>query len=186
MRQEELETLTAVLEQLGVDYVLVGGMAVELAGFPTGTEDVDFAVTMREFNRVLAQLNDDPRFREVESLGTMGGAQFFTGDRWLDVDFLNPKLFKGEKSGDGFIRYIKRYRSRRTSAGPVANPEVTWYMRLIVPDWAIYVQKILRDLRAGVPEETLRGALAVAQVLGVEETLRPRVGKTKEFIRRAL
>lgn len=175
-----------MLRELDVDYVLVGGMAVELAGFPTGTEDVDFAVTMRDFDRVLKQLEDDPRFREVESLGTIGGAQFFTGDRWLDVEFLNPKLFQGEKSGNAFIHYIRRYRSRNTPIGPVARPEVTMYMRLIIPDWAIYVQKILRDVRAGVPEETLDGALAIAQVLGVEDTLRPRVQRTRDFILKTL
>ncbi len=186
MRQEELEALAAVLQELGVDYVLVGGMAVELAGFPTGTEDVDFAVTMGDFDRVLEELERNPRFRDVESLGTIGGAQFFTGDRWLDVDFVNPTLFQGKKSGDAFIRYVKRYRSRQTSAGPVAHPAVTWYMRLIIPDWQIYVQKILRDIRAGVPEEILETALAIGKVLGVGELLRPRVEKTKEFVLRTL
>lgn len=184
--QEELETLTGVLEEIGADYVLVGGMAVELAGYPTGTEDVDFAVTMRDFGRVMKQLEDDPRFRDVENLGTIGGAQFFTGNRWMDVDFVNPKLFRGNKSGDAFIRYIRRYRSRKTPAGPVARPEVTMYMRLIGPDWAIYVQKILRDIRAGVPEDTLEGALAIARVFGVEEILRPRMRKTKDFILKAV
>ncbi|MFQ5907656.1 MAG: hypothetical protein ACE5JE_02335 [Thermoplasmata archaeon] len=184
MMQEELEALAAVLRELGVDYVLVGGMAVELAGFSTGTEDVDFAVTMREFDRVLEELDRDARFRDVESLGTIGGAQFFTGARWLDVDFVNPKLFRGRKSGEDFIRYVKRYRSRDTLVGPVAHPAVTWYMRLIVPDWQVYVQKILRDIRAGVPEEILETALVIGKVLGVGEVLRPRVKKTRDFLLR--
>ena len=164
---------------------MVGGMAVELAGYPTGTEDVDFAVMMRGFNRVMRGLKDHPRFRDVESLDTIGGAQFFTGDAWIDVDFLNPKLFRGNRSGTEFIRYVKRYRSKRTSLGPVARPEVTWYMRLVVRDWEIYVQKILRDVRAGVPEETLEAVLAIARALGVEDVLRPRVKKAKEFLSRA-
>lgn len=185
MIQEELEALSAVLRDLGIEYVLVGGMAVELAGFPTGTEDVDFAVTMRDFGRVLKQLDDDPRFRGVEDLGTIGGAQFFTGERWMDVEFVNPTLFQGKRSGNDFVRYIKRYRSRITPGGPVAHPTVTMYMRLIIPDWEIYVQKILRDLRAGVPDEVLDGALTVAKVFGVEEIIRPRLKKTKDFIIRA-
>lgn len=168
-----------------MDYVLVGGMAVELAGYPTGTEDVDFAVTMREYQRVMGMLADRPRFREVESLDTIGGAQFFTGTAWIDVDFLNPKLFRGKRSGDRFLRYVKRYRSVKTSLGPVARPEVAWYMRLVVPDWEIYVQKTLRDVRAGVPEETLKDVLAIARVLDVEEALRPRVEKTQEVLHMA-
>lgn len=165
-----------------VDYVLVGGMAVELAGYPTGTEDVDFAVTLRQFERVMQQVAHHPRFREVESLETIGGAQFFTGTGWIDVDFLNPTLFRGKKSGDRFLRYVKRYRSLKTSLGPVGLPEVTWYMRLVVPDWEIYVQKTLRDVRAGVPAETLKAVLAIAKVLGVEDMLRPRVRKTQEYL----
>lgn len=184
MMKEELEALAAVLHEMDVNYVLVGGMAVELAGYRTGTEDVDFAVTMHDFDRVLEEVERDSRFRDVESLGTIGGAQFFTGDRWLDVDFINPQLFRGTKSGEDFIRYVKRYRSRQTRAGPVAHPAVTWYMRLVVPDWLVYVQKILRDVRAGVPEEVLEAALAIGKVLGVDELLRPRVRKTREFLLR--
>ncbi len=161
-------------------------MALELAGYPTGTEDVDFAVTMREFERVMKRLEDHSRFQDVESLGIIGGAQFFTGDRWIDVDFLNPRLFRGKRSGDRFIRYIKRYRSKKMSLGPVARHEVAWYMRIVVPDWEIYVQKILRDVRAGVPESTFKDALTIAGFLGVEDVVRPRVKKAREFLSMAL
>lgn len=58
-------------------------------------------------------------------------------------------------------------------------------MRLAIPDWETYVQKILRDVRAGVPEETREDALAVARVFGVEETLRPRAEKVEEFLGKA-
>jgi hypothetical protein len=161
-------------------------MAVELAGYPTGTEDADFAVTMREFERAMKKLDAHARFRNVESLRTIGGAEFFTGDRWIDVDFLNPTLFRGRKTGDDFIEYLKRYRSRKTDFGPVARPEVTWYMRLVIPDWEIYVQKILRDIRAGTPEKTLDGALAIAGVLGVDHMVAPRVRRTREYLARAM
>ena len=182
MRQEDLEELSSVLRDLKVDYVLVGGMAVDLAGFPTGTEDVDFVVSMREFERVMQRIQSHRKFRNVENLGTIGGGQFFTGDGWMDVDFLNPRLFKGKRTGDQFIRYVRRYRSRKTPIGPVALPEVAWYMRLVVPDWEIYIQKILRDVRAGVPESMLEVALAIGRVFGVEDTLRPRVKKAREFL----
>jgi hypothetical protein len=185
LRRADLRKLCRALRDLDVEYVLVGGMAVELAGYPTGTEDVDFAVTMREFERAMRKLNADPRFRNVESLGTIGGAGFFTGDRWIEIDFLNPTLFRGRKTGDDFMRYLRRYRSKETAFGPVARPEVTWYMRLVIPDWEIYVQKILRDARAGTPERTLEGALAIASVLGVDRVVAPRIRKTREFLEKA-
>jgi len=185
VRSKDPQKLCRALHEMEVDYVLVGGMAVELAGYPTGTEDVDFAVTMRQFEDVMRRLQGDRRFRDVKSLGTIGGAQFFVGDRWIDVDFLNPRLFQGRKSGDDFIAYVKRYRSRKTALGPVAAPEITWYMRLAIPDWEIYVQKILRDVRAGVPANTLDDVLAIARILGIERVLRPRVQKTREFLAKA-
>ena len=162
--------------------MLVGGTAVELAGYQTGTEDVDFVVTMSQYSKSLAKLTEDKMFRHVEELTTIGGAQFFVGDRWIDVDFINPKLFKGEKTGDEFVEYIERYRSRKTRWGPVANPEVTWYMRLCVPDWLIYVQKIVRDVRAGVPEPLLDKSLDVARALGVHGEIAVRIAKVREII----
>lgn len=186
MNRSDVEELCRHLRKLGVDYVLVGGMAIELAGYPTGTEDVDFALTLRQFSSALRKLSEDRRFRQVEELDTIGGAQFFTGRRWVDVDFINPKLFRGKKSDEFFITYLKRYRSKSTSLGPVAAPEVAWYMRLAIPDWEIYVQKILRDIRAGVPQAKLDDVLEIAKVLGKVETLEPRVEKTIEMARMAL
>lgn len=179
MRREDLRDLCTHLMELRVNYVLVGGAAVELAGFPIGTEDADFAVTLREYGATLRKLQDDPRFRDVEDLRTIGGAQFFTGTSWIEVEFLNPILFRGRRSDRYFIDYVRRYRSRSTEFGPVAMPEVAWYMRLVVPDWEVYVQKIVRDVRAGVPVEILEGAIAVARAVGAAGTIAPRVDKVR-------
>lgn len=181
MNRRDLRAVCLHLRTLAIDYVLVGGMAVELGGYSTGTEDVDFAVTVKQYLEALEKLSADRRFRAVEDQGTIGGGQFFTGERWIDVELINPKLFRGPKSDDFFITYLKRYRSRKTDLGPVANPEVAWYMRLAIPDWEIYVQKILRDVRAGVPLSTLDGAGAIARVLGTEASLAPRVEKTRRM-----
>ncbi len=157
-------------------------MAVELAGYRTGTEDVDPVVTMSQFSRSLSKLSKDRMFRNVEELSTIGGAQFYTGDRWVDVDFINPRLFKGRRTGDEFVSYIRRYRSRKTRWGHVAGPEVTWYMRLCVPDWLIYVQKIIRDVRAGVPEDVLEKSLGIARALGVHGEIAARVRKVRQVL----
>lgn len=186
MNRNDVEELCRYLRELRIDYVLVGGMAIELTGYPTGTEDVGFALTLRQFSSTMKKLSTDKRFRQVEEFDTIGGAQFFTGRRWVDVDFIGPKLFRGKKSDEFFITYIKKYRSASTDLGPVAAPEVAWYMRLAISDWEIYVQKILRDLRAGVPQAKLDDVLEVARVLGTAEILEPRVAKTREIARMVL
>ena len=181
MRRGDLSKLCRKLRSLGIDYVLVGGMAVELAGHETGTEDVDLLVSLAEYQGTFEKLAGDRNFRHMEALETIGGGQFFTGDRWIDLDFINPRLFRGKLSAERFVSYVKRYRSRKTAFGRVAAPEVTWYMRLVVPDWEIYVQKILRDIRAGVPDELLGEALAIARHLGVDDVVRQRIEKVKEM-----
>ncbi len=186
MNRGDVETLCRYLRKLRIDYVLVGWMAIELGGYPTGTEDVDFALTLRQFTSAMRKLSQDKRFRQVEELDTVGGAQFFTGRSWVDVDFINPKLFRGKKSDEFFINYIKKYRSTLTDLGPVAAPEVTWYVRLAIPDWEIYVQRILRDVRAGFPQAKLDDVMEVARVLGAAKVLEPRVEKTREMARMVL
>ncbi len=186
MNRSDVEELCRYLQKLRVDYVLVGGMAIELGGYPTGTEDVDFALTLSQFSSTLRKLSEDNRFRQVEELNTIGGAQFYTGRRWIDVDFINPKLFRGKRSDTFFISYLKRYRSASTDLGHVAAPEVTWYMRLAISDWEIYVQKILRDLRAGVPEDKLDDVLEIAKILGTASLVEPRIQKAREVARMAL
>jgi hypothetical protein len=186
MNRRDVEELCRHLQNLGVDFVLVGGMAIELRGYQTGTEDVGFALTLRQYSSTMRKLSTDRRFRELDDSGTIGGAQFFTGHSWVDVDFINPRLFRGKKTDDFFITYLKKYRSSSTDLGPVAAPEVAWYMRLAIPDWEIYVQKILRDVRAGVPEAKLDDVMEIAGVLGTAELLEPRVSKTRETIRMTL
>lgn len=181
MRRSDLRALCKHLQDKGLDYVLVGGIAIDMAGYSTGTEDVDFAVTLKEFAKAMAAVSNDRKFRDVEDQRTIGGGQFFTGTRWIDVEFINPILFRGAKSDDEFIDYIKKHRSRRTELGSVALPEVAWYMRLTLPDWEIYVQNILRDVRAGVPVDVLDGVLAISRTLGNLPDLGPRVGKTRQM-----
>ena len=120
--------------------------------------------------------------RNVEDVGTMAGSEFRVGTRWVDVEFINPRLFSGRSPPDEFFDYVKRHRSERTDVGPCATPAVVWYMRLAVPDWEIYVQKILRDARAGVPEATLDDALAIADRFGVRAVLEPRALRAREMI----
>ena len=178
---DDLREVCLELRKAGVDYVVVGGAAIE-RHHQIGTMDLDFAIALRDYPGVLEKMTAHPRVRELDDVGTMAGCKFRLGTRWIDVEFINPKLFGGKLPPDHFIDYIKRHRSERTAFGPCATSGVVWYMRLAIPDWQTYVQKILRDVRAGVPEKTLDDALAIARHFGIHELIEPRVRHAKEMI----
>lgn len=178
---DDLKEVCLELRKARIEYVVVGGAAIE-RHHRIGTLDLDFAVALKDYPGVLEKLATHPRVRDLEDVGTMAGCKFRVGTRWVDVEFINPTLFHGRRSPDHFIDYVRRYRSERTEVGPCATRGVVWYMRLAVPDWQIYVQKILRDFRAGVPEETLDEVLAIADHLEIREFIEPRVREAREMI----
>jgi len=178
---DDLREVCLELKKAGINYIVVGGAAIE-RHYRIGTLDIDVAVPLKDYKNVLERLAAHPRVRELEDVGTMAGCKFRVGTRWVDVEVINPKLFSGKRPPDHFIDYVKRHRSQRTDVGPCATPGVVWYMRLAVPDWQIYVQKVLRDFRAGVPEETLDEALAIAKHFGIRVVVEPRVRQAKEMI----
>jgi len=182
MMPDETRAVCGELKKMGIDYIVVGGASIELH-YGIGTQDVDVAISMKEFKALPGKLGKNPRFRAIESLGTMTGAEFLLGTKWIDVEFINPLLFSGTKKPDEFIRYVKNYRSKKTAYGPTADASVVWYMRLAVPDWEIYLQKILRDARAGADPSILDDALTIAKAFGTEEKLKPRAQKARQLIR---
>lgn len=150
--------------------------------FPIGTGDIDVAVASKDYPRVLETLRRHPRVRNVEDVGTIAGCEFRIGTRWVDVEFINPRLFAGKRPPDDFIDYVRRHRSERTDVATFATPEVVWYMRLAIGDWEVYVQKILRDVRAGVSPSLLDKVLDIANHFDVLEVLAPRVEQARKMI----
>lgn len=140
------------------------------------------AVALRDYPRVLETLRRHPRVRNVEDVGTVAACEFRIGTRWVDVEFINPRLFAGKRPPDDFIDYVRRHRSERTDVATFATPEVVWYMRLAIGDWEVYVQKILRDVRAGVPPSLLDKVLDIAKHFDVVEVLAPRVEQARKVI----
>ncbi len=53
---EELRSVLQALDQAGVDYALVGGLAVALWGAPRATKDIDLLVRPADVERALAAL----------------------------------------------------------------------------------------------------------------------------------
>jgi len=178
---DDLKEVCHEFRKAGIDYVVVGGAAIE-RHYSIGTLDIDVAIALRDYKIVLEKLAAHPRVRELDDVGTMAGCKFRVGTRWIDVEVINPKLFSGKLPPDHFIDYVKRHRSEQTEVGPCATAGVVWYMRLAIPDWQIYVQKILRDFKAGVPEDTLDEALEIAEHFGIREVIEPRVRQGRDMI----
>ena len=51
MTMDTFESLLAGLGRAGIDFLVVGGLAVAMAGFVRATEDVDILVEAQEENR---------------------------------------------------------------------------------------------------------------------------------------
>ncbi|MFO7990940.1 MAG: hypothetical protein R6U61_01440 [Thermoplasmata archaeon] len=177
-----LEEVCGELKDIDVDYIVVGGSAIESRGWDIGTEDLDFVLTAKGFSDLEIKLKGSPRFKVIDRIKTMVETEFMHENTWRTVEFIDPRYFSGKKTADEFVDYVKRYRSTKEKIGHVADPEVVFFMRLMVGDWEIYVQKILRDIRAGLPVELLDDVVEISDTLGVKEKMEPRVEYTKEII----
>lgn len=178
---DDLPEVVRELRTMRIEFIVVGGASLERM-YEIGTGDIDLAIAAKDYRAVLEKLRAHPRVRNVEDLGTIAGSEFRVGTRWVDVEFLNPRPFAGRRRPDDFIAYVQRHRSETTALATFAAPEVVWYMRLAIPDWEVYVQKILRDVRAGVPPDLLAKVLDVARYFKVLESLLPRVDATRKMI----
>ena len=178
---DDLSAVCAILRREKLHYIVVGGAALERR-FPIGTADIDLVIAVGEFASLPGRLARIPGVRAIEPLGTIIGCEILVETHWTDVEFINPRLFSGKRSAQDFVRYVSRFRSDRTEVGRVARPEIVWYMRLATRDWVVYGQKILRDVRAGVPPTVLETVLEVAGHLGNREVLEPRVERVRELL----
>lgn len=149
-----------------------------------GAEDADFLLALSDFGRVVQGLASDPLVH-LETFGAIAGGILVAGGRRIEFDLLDPTAFAGTHSGAKFFDYIRRYRSVPGREGPFVTPAAVWYMRLCVPDWLTYVQKILRDLRAGAPWSWMGTVLAIARRFGTQAEIVPRIRATQEAARMA-
>lgn len=181
MNREDVRFVGRRVGELGGRYLIVGGAAVARA-VDSETEDVDLMLAVSDYASVVKKLGEDPRVF-IESVGGMAGGFLTAGGRRIEFDLLNPSSFSGNRTGEEFFRYVLRYRSQESSEGRYVLPPVVWYMRLLVPDWLTYVQKILRDLRAGAPWHWMVDVLDLGRRFGTRERLAPRVDEAREAAR---
>jgi hypothetical protein len=178
---DDLTEVVRELRRMRIEFIVVGGASLERT-YPIGTGDIDVAIALTDYPGVLEKLRAHPRVRNVQDVGTIAGSEFRIGTRWIDVEFINPTPFAGRRRADDFIAYVRRHRSETTKLATFAAPEIVWYMRLALGDWQVYVQKILRDVRAGVPPDLLDKVLDIARYFGVLESLTPRVDEARKMI----
>lgn len=182
MNRKDVEAVAHWLRGHGVDFVVVGGSAIE-RNVPVGTEDIDLLIAVGAWGAVEEAVATTKAATPLDpSSGTIRGTLLPVGARRVDVEFIAGGPFGGQRGGDAFLRYVRHTRSTESRGIRFADPPVVWYMRLAIDDWEPYVFKILRDARAGVPVSTLEGVLEIARRFGVRSKLRPRV----ELARRAL
>lgn len=182
MKADEIEAIAAKLMQLGVEFVVVGGSALERE-LAVGTGDVDFLVAVGDFDSLEEAFHDRKDIAPFEPTGTIGSSRMIVGSGWVEVEFIVGSPFSGSQRGDDFVRYVREYRSDPRGSARWARPEVVWYMRLSTDDWKMYVTKIRRDVRAGVPESTLDRVLDVAKHFGVAKKIGSRVQEVREALR---
>ncbi len=176
------EVANWVRDQLQVPFVVVGGSAIEHK-VPVGTNDVDLLIAVGSWRRLDVVLEGRRDATPLNaSSGTIRGTVVTVGSARVDVEFISGEPFSGPKGADDFVEYVRAYRSTLSDGVRYADPAVVFYMRLSTDDWQAYVPSILRDLRAGVPGETLVVTVKVAAHFGVREKISERV----EFVRKTI
>ncbi|VVB85522.1 Uncharacterised protein [uncultured archaeon] len=151
--------------------ILVGGLAISFYIDLAVSRDVDFALVVEDYQKI--QRTDEWGIKTVQY-------------EWGYVDFLNPEHFVSEQhKGNEFISYIKQHRYFKKEGLYVANPEVVFYTRLVVPTWESHISKIIRDLNAGLigkKDMIFKGIKAIADVFSTRDLINPRLNVLDQFI----
>jgi hypothetical protein len=190
MNLEYAGSLLSKLESSGFEPVLIGGIAVQIAGYGA-TRDIDLVLSIAEFDRVEGSFEEDPEVHIITNTAgwLLNGRYFPKGNRkrrgpYVTFDILNPEKFVGRKhSGESFFRFVISSGSRRTQYGRVATPPVVYYTRLLVPGshGAAYLDRISRDLDEGAPDEWVRDTVAIAKRFGTEKIVKRRILELREL-----
>jgi hypothetical protein len=180
---DQIEEICYWLNSLGVRYVVVGGSAIERT-IPVGTGDVDVLIAVEDWGAIDSALE---RRRDASPMEPFGGSIRATrlrlGTELVDIEFISGQPFCGNRLPDEFIEYVRSYRCKMIRRVRYATAPVVWYMRLSINDqWQQYVWKIVRDVRAGVPESTFDGVASIAKHFGVGAVMRARIRSARSTL----
>ncbi|MBI5168443.1 MAG: nucleotidyl transferase AbiEii/AbiGii toxin family protein [Candidatus Eisenbacteria bacterium] len=153
---EKVLELLAALHRHEVEYVLVGGLAINLHGFPRVTQDVDLflrpeAGNIERLRAALRELWNDPEIEQilVEDLaGDFPAVRYVPPDESVPMDLL-------ARLGEAFRYEDIEWELREYEGSPVrlATPRMLWRMKkdtVRLHDRAD--AQLLRD-RFGIEEE---------------------------------
>jgi hypothetical protein len=183
MSESEADEFAKILRRNGIDYIFVGGVAIQTR-FPSETFDFDVMVLPKDFAGAVERIDHDPAIASMDrSPASMPGGHVIVKGTLVRFDLLDPAAYSGAKTGDQFYSYVRRYASESSDLGRVATPSVVWYMRLVIDRFELYVPKILRDLRAGVPWSTIEGVRTLGARFGVSDRIMPRLDHLEETAR---
>jgi hypothetical protein len=183
LRVEEIEAVAEWLRELDIQFVIVGGSAIERS-IAVGTGDVDVLIAVGQWEAIEKALENNRQATPLEPYsGTIRPTRLKLGTSVIDLEFISGEPFAGTHSADEFIEYVRNYRSEKSKGVRYATPPVVWYMRLSIDDqWEQYASKIRRDIISGVPASTLDAVVDIGDHFGVGDRIRERVG----FVRRIL
>lgn len=171
-----------VRDELRVPFVVVGGSAI-MERYDVGSKDVDLLIAVGDWARLDNSLENRRDATPLEpASGTIRSTRVVIGSSTVDVEFISGQPFSGKRDADDFIHYVRAYRSHVVDEVPYAHPAVVFYMRLGpgIEGWELNFESIRRDLRFGVPIETLDEVVMIARHFGVDEVLSERVQWVKE------
>ena len=174
-----------IRDQLRVPFVVVGGSAIEHR-YEVGSKDVDLLIGVGDWDPLDRALEGRRDATPLEPTGgTIRGTEVTLGGSRVEVEFISGQPFCGNLTPDDFVRYVRVHRSTKAGGVAYADPSVVFYMRLGpgILDWEANVYSIQRDLTAGVPLQTLDGAVAVGRHFGVGDVISERVRWTREKLK---
>jgi hypothetical protein len=184
LARTDVEAVAEWLHDAGVDFVVVGGSAIETRA-NAGTRDVDVLILVGDWDAISRAVRDDPAADGLEpDYGQLRGTRVRLGGlEPVDLEFISAEPFCGSRTSDEFVEYVRSYRSEKIGRVRYATPGAVWYIRLSLDDfWSQYVSKIRREIVAGIPESTLDEAVDIAKHFGVAERIRERVAETRRML----
>lgn len=172
-------------EKRGYRPILVGGLAIEIAGFG-GTKDVDLFVREAEFGGTEYLKGEGIAIISTTGGWVTNGKLTLPDGTAVPFDVLNPSKYVGNgHTGAEFYEWVAKEGSRPTPFGRVALPVVVYYTRLLVsgPHGEVYLERIRRDLGEGAPNAWLEDTLSLGRKFGTEERIRRKLERFQKLIR---
>ena len=140
---------------------------------------MDILVSGHDLEKVDQRMEDRPEALPLEpATGTIRGTEITIGGSSIQVDFLSASAFGGAE----FVEYVLGPGSKAFAGVRRARPAVVFYMRLALDEWRENIPSIERDLRVGIPESTLDGAIAVARRFGRGDRVAKRVVEVRRLL----